>query len=132
MSLRNLLIAGNGMSVQITVIIAVIVLLLGGYVGHRLGSASGERVVSKMRAEVMAATAQHERDTEALQIANEGIERLKAASEQREQQLVEAMARNTQRQAKAVERVKYIERYVPTGATECERTSDAITEALRK
>ena len=77
------------------------------------------------------AKAQLDRDVEAFAKVTAALELLKADSERLKRLAAQAQKVKILRQEVEKTRVEYVERLVPTGATECERTADVISKALR-
>ena len=76
-------------------------------------------------------TAQLDDDVKAFAAIEASMRAIKQNSEKLKQQVARAVSINAERNKAEATRVATIEAIAPTGATECERTDDAITRALR-
>ena len=70
-------------------------------------------------------------DTEAFKTIEKAFGEIKENSERLKKLAAQAQKVKIIRQDVEKTRVEYIDRLVPVGATECERTADVITKALR-
>lgn len=70
-------------------------------------------------------------DTEAFKQIETSMLEIKANSAKLKKQVEFAQKLNANRNAQEKTRVEYIDRIVPSGNTECERTTDAIKKGLR-
>ena len=110
-------------------LVASLVLIAGGYFAW-------QRVVEGYRAEgraEMKAKMQPQLDSAvaALAESQKAMAVLKENSERLKQLAAQAQKVKIVRQGVEKTRIEYIDRIVPTGATECDRTSDAIKKVLR-
>lgn len=94
---------------------------------------SGKRAEGRMEMipAIATLTKQLESDVEAFGKINGYMLEIKAGSDRLKKQVTAAQTANTGRRTVEKTRIEYIDRIVPTGATECERTSDAIKKVLR-
>ena len=76
-------------------------------------------------------TNQLKADTEAFKTIEKAFGEFNENSDRLKKLAAQAQKVKIVRQEVEKTRVKYIDRLVPTGATECERTADVITKALR-
>ena len=90
----------------------------------KLGVASVKPTIDKMKAQLDA-------DTAAFNTITTSFAAVKAAGKRRDEALVLAELANKNRRTVEVKRIEYIDRIVPTGDTECLKTSDAIKKVLR-
>ncbi len=114
---------------MITFIISALVLCvlsLGGtyYLGHSHGKQANQQTLNSAALQLSA-------DKEAFDVIAEHMSTIIDYSKQRQQRIATAQQSNTARQQQEQVRVEYITQYVPQGATECERVSDAIGSVLR-
>ena len=70
-------------------------------------------------------------DTEAFKEIEKAFGAIKENSERLKKQVAAAQTANAGRRTVEKTRIEYIDRIVPTGETECLRTSDAIRKVLR-
>ena len=109
----------------IGVLAVVAALALGWY---QLKEKYREEGRAEVRAELLP---QLEADKKAFDQIAASMLTIKANSERIKKSVAIAQAANSARQKQETTRVATIEAIAPTGATECERTDDAITRALR-
>ena len=76
-------------------------------------------------------TNQLKADTEAFKTIEKAFGEINENSDRLKKLAAQAQKVKIVRQEVEKTRVEYIDRLVPTGATECERTADVITKALR-
>ena len=118
-------------------LIGILVFMGGGavawrhYVAEPYREAGRAEVRAKLLPALQKATDQLNQNTETFKQIEGYMVTIKAVDTKLKQQVVLAQGANSKRKVVEVERVKYIDRVVLTGATECERTKDAIRQVLR-
>ena len=70
-------------------------------------------------------------DIEAFKAIEASMQKIKANSEKLKAQVVAAQASNGKRKVAEKTRIEYIDRVVLVGATECEKTADAVAKVFR-
>ena len=88
-------------------------------------------VSAKLLPVLAKAKGQLDADVEAFAKVTAALELLKANGERLKKQSAQAQKVKIVRQEVERTRIEYIDRLVPTGATECERVTDVIEKALR-
>ena len=89
------------------------------------------KVIKQKCQQLQKATDQLNQNIETFRQIEGYMVKIKADDTKLKQQVVAAQGANSKRKVVEVERVKYIDRVVLAGATECERTKDAIRQVLR-
>ena len=114
-------------------VIASLALAAGGYFAFQHYVAEPYRAQGRLEMvpALVSATNQLERDIEAFKRIEAAMLELKAGSDRLKKQIAIAQAANANRRVVETTRIEYIDRIVPTGNTECERTTDAIKKVLR-
>ena len=94
---------------------------------------SGKRAEGRLEMvpALVSATNQLERDIVAFKEVDAAFAVIKKDGERVKKQIAIAQAANANRRSIETTRIADIDRVVPTGNTECERTSDAIKKVLR-
>ena len=115
-------------------LIGALALMAGGYWAweHYVAAPYRAEGRAEMVPTIERQTAQLQADVEAFKQIESSMLEIKANSEKLKKQVAAAQAANAGRKAIETTRIEYIDRIVPTGNTECERTTDAISKGLRK
>jgi len=115
-----------------------VLLFMGGgafawrhYVAEPYREAGRAEVRAKLMPVLQKATDQLNQNAEAFKQIEGYMVKIKADDTKLKKQVEAAQGVNAKRKIVEVERIKYIDRVVLTGATECERTKDAIRQVLR-
>ena len=104
-------------------------LVAGGYFAkHSYDNGKREEGRAEMKAKLQP---QIDSAVAALAESSKAMAALKESSEKLKKQAEAEQTANAGRRTVEKTRIEYIDRVVPTGATECERTSDAIKKVLR-
>ena len=114
-------------------LLASLALMAGVYVAWERYVAEPYRAQGRaaMVPALATATAQLDRNVEAFGEISKSFAVLKEASDRLAVLAAQAQKVKIIRQEVEKTRVEYIEKIVPTGATECEQTADVISKALR-
>lgn len=109
-------------------------LMAGGYFAwqHYVAEPYRAQGREQMRPTIEALVKQLESDVAGFKAIEGYMLEIKANSAKLKKQVEFAQKLNANRSAQEKTRVEYIDRIVPSGNTECERTSDAIAKGLRK
>ena len=115
--------------IQIGAIVLLIVALLAGKTAYdhnkqAEGRAQLAPLIAKMSDQLKA-------DVAAFETITVQMNAIKADSERLKSRVAQALLINGKRQVIERDRIQYIDRVQPQGATECERTTDAIKQVLR-
>ena len=115
-------------------LIGALALMAGGYWLWQHYVAAPYRAEGRMEMipAIATLTKQLESDVEAFGKINGYMLEIKAGSDRLKKQVAAAQTANTGRRTIEKTRIEYIDRIVPAGNTECERTTDAISKGLRK
>lgn len=111
-----------------------IVLLANGYFAwqHYVAEPYRAQGRAEMRPAIEVMGKQLANDVAAFKQIERYMSEIKASSEKLKKQVIAANATNATRRTTETTRVEYIDRIVPGGNTECERTSDAVLKGLRR
>ena len=114
-------------------VIASLALAAGGYFAWQHYVAGPYRAQGRLEMvpALVSATNQLERDIAAFKEVDAAFAVIKKDGERVKRQIAIAQAANANRRTIETTRIEYIDRVVPTGNTECERTTDAIKKVLR-
>ena len=108
-------------------------LMAGGYFAwqHYVAEPYRAQGREQMRPTIEALVKQLESDVAGFKAIEGYMLDIKANNEKLKKQVEIAQKANANRKSVEASRVEYIDRIVPTGNTECERTTDAIKKGLR-
>lgn len=108
-------------------------LMAGGYFAwqHYVAEPYRAQGREQMRPTIEALVKQLEADVAGFKVIEGYMLDIKANNEKLKKQVEIAQKANANRKSVEASRVEYIDRIVPTGNTECERTTDAIKKGLR-
>lgn len=114
-------------------LVGVVALSVAGYFAwqHYVAAPYRAQGREEMRPLLEKQSAQLEADIKAFAAIEASMVAIKQNSEKLKQQVARATSINAERNKAEATRVAIIEAIAPTGATECERTDDVITKALR-
>ena len=112
--------------IQLILFVVIAALAFAGKQGYDNGKRAEGRaeITAKLQPQLDSANAALAESVKAMAV-------LKASSDKLQKQTEAAQTANTGRRTIEKTRIEYIDRIVPAGNTECERTSDAIKKVLR-
>ena len=99
--------------------------------GHIKGVAEVKPSLDAANAQLVGATKQWEADAQAFTVVQGYMQAIVNKSKSMDKALVTAREAIKKRQAVVTTRIQYIENLAPVGATECDKTDDIVTKALR-